>query len=212
MPTENPEVAAPNRLSLKEILWHFLHFRLEVITNRLSNELRALEKRIHILNGFAIVFDALDEIIRIIRRSDGKSDSAQKIMKRFPPDGEGGGLDEEQTDAILELKLYRLAKLEINVVLDELKKRKRRAREIRKLLAEDTKDTLASGRWRIVREEIEQLVQDYGKDKAGKTPLDHRCRRRTRNIRRGFHRCRRLSRLGHQRRMDQTTKANCGPE
>jgi len=53
VPTENPEVGAPNRLSLKEILWHFLHFRLEVITRRLENELAALEKRIHLLQGFA---------------------------------------------------------------------------------------------------------------------------------------------------------------
>ena len=168
VPTENPEVAAPSRLSLKEILWHFLHFRLEVVTKRLTNELRSLEKRIHILDGFAIIFDALDEIIRIIRRSDGKADSAQKIMKKFPVDGKGGGLDEEQTDAILELKLYRLAKLEINVVLDELKKKNKRAREIRKLLAEDTKDTNASGCWQIVREEIEGLVKDFGADQAAK--------------------------------------------
>ncbi len=168
VPTENPEVGAPNRLSLKEILWHFLHFRLVVVTERLSNELKALEKRIHILNGFALIFDALDEIIRIIRRSDGKADAAQKIMKRFPATNRNGGLDEEQTDAILELKLYRLAKLEINLVLDELKDKERRARQIRKLLAEDTQDTNASGRWQIVREEIEALAGQYTKDPANK--------------------------------------------
>jgi DNA gyrase/topoisomerase IV subunit A len=168
VPTENPEVGAPNRLSLKEILWHFLHFRLAVITERLTNELRALEKRIHILNGFALIFDALDEIIRIIRRSDGKADAATKIMKRFPASKKKNGLDEEQTDAILELKLYRLAKLEINLVLDELKDKNRRARQIRKLLAEDTRDTNASGRWKIVRDEIESLVQHYGKAPNGK--------------------------------------------
>lgn len=168
VPTENPEVGAPNRLSLKEMLWHFLHFRLEVVTERLTNELRSLEKRIHILNGFALIFDALDEIIRIIRRSDGKADAAKKIMKKFPATPRGGGLDEEQTDAILELKLYRLARLEINLILDELKDKKRRARQIKKLLAEDTKDTNASGRWQIVREEIEALVDGYGKDAVGK--------------------------------------------
>lgn len=168
VPTENPEVGAPNRLSLKEILWHFLHFRLDVVTQRLTNELRSLERRIHILNGFALIFDALDEIIRIIRRSEGKADSAKKIMRKFPADGKGGGLDEEQTDAILELKLYRLARLEINLILDELKAKNKRAREIRKLLNEDTKDTNASGRWKIVREEIETLVNDFGRDKSGK--------------------------------------------
>ena len=83
IPTENPEVGRPERLDLKQILWHFLHFRLEVVTKRLEHELAALKKRIHILEGFEKVFDALDEIIRIIRKSDGKADSAEKIMKRF---------------------------------------------------------------------------------------------------------------------------------
>ena len=166
VPTENPELGAPERLSLKEMLWHFLHFRLDVITRRLENELATLERRLHILEGFALIFDALDQIIRIIRNSEGKADAAAKIMKRFP--AEKGGLDEEQTDAILELKLYKLAKLEINLILDELKDKKRRARQIRKLLKEDTQDTNASGRWKIVREEIETLINDYGKHSDGK--------------------------------------------
>src|SRR6185436_3193992 len=109
IPTENPEVGRPDRLDLSQILWHFLHFRLEVVTRRLGHELAALERRIHILEGFAKVFDALDEILKIIRKSEGKKDAADKIMSRFK-------LDAEQTDAILELKLYRLARLEILVI------------------------------------------------------------------------------------------------
>ena len=161
IPTENPEVGAPKRVGLKEILWYFLQFRMQVVTRRLENELQALEKRLHILEGFVLIFDALDEIIRIIRRSDGKQDAAQKIMKRFP--ASKGGLDEVQTDAILELKLYRLARLEINLIMDELKDKKKRARQIRKLLKEDTADTNASGRWKIVRDEITDLLNTYGK-------------------------------------------------
>lgn len=161
VPTENPEVGAPSRLGLKEILWHFLHFRLDVVTRRLENELEALNRRLHILEGFVLIFDALDEIIRIIRRSDGKQDAAKKIMRRFP--AEKGGLDEIQTDAILELKLYRLARLEINLIQEELKDKRKRARQIRKLLKEDTADTNASGRWKIVRDEIIELVNHYGK-------------------------------------------------
>jgi DNA gyrase subunit A len=106
VPTANREVSGPMRLNLKAILQEFLNFREEVVTRRFQFELAALKKRIHILEGFAIVFDVLDETIRIIRKSDGKSDAADKIMKRF-------GLDEDQTDAILELKLYKLARLEI---------------------------------------------------------------------------------------------------
>lgn len=167
-PTENPEVGAPKRLSLREILWYFLHFRLDVVTARLENELAALEKRIHILNGFALIFDALDMIIKIIRGSDGKADAAAQIMKKFPADENGGGLDEEQTDAILELKLYRLARLEINVILNELKDKNKRARAIRKLLMESTSDTNNSGRWQIVREEIESLIEKYGQLPEGR--------------------------------------------
>jgi DNA gyrase subunit A len=162
IPTENPEVGAPARLGLKEVLWHFLHFRLDVVTRRLQNELAGLEKRIHILEGFALIFDALDEIIKIIRASDGKADAAVKIMKRFAQ------LDELQTDAILELKLYRLAKLEINLVTDELKEKHKRARAIRKLLEDDASDTATSGRWGIVREEIEAIIAEHGKSSGGK--------------------------------------------
>lgn len=163
VPTENPLVGRPERLGLKEILWHFLHFRLQVVTARLENELNGLERRVHILEGFIVVFDALDEIIRIIRKSEGKADAAAKIMQRFP--ASKGGLDEEQTDAILELKLYRLARLEINLIREELNAKQKRAREIRRLLKENTDDTNSSGRWAIVREEIEQLIEKSSKSK-----------------------------------------------
>lgn len=165
VPTENPEVGRPERLGLKEILWHFLHFRLEVVTARLEHELSVLLRRMHILEGFLLIFDALDEIIKIIRGSDGKADAAEKIMKRFP--AAKGGLDEEQTDAILELKLYRLAKLEINLIQAEFQEKQKRARQIQKLLKESTDDTINSGRWKIVREEIEGLINTYAKTQAG---------------------------------------------
>lgn len=146
VPTENEEVGRPERLDLHSILWHFLHFRLNVVTRRLSHELAALEKRIHILEGFEAVFDALDAILKIIRSSEGKADAAGKIIKRF-------SLDAEQTDAILELKLYRLAKLEILVIQKELKEKRRRANEIKKLLGEKS----GAGRWALVRSELEEI-------------------------------------------------------
>jgi DNA gyrase subunit A len=149
IPTENAEVGRPERLDLKSILWHFLHFRLEVVTNRLEHELEALKRRIHILEGFEKVFDALDEILKLIRKSDGKADAAAKIMKRFE-------LDAEQTDAILELKLYRLARLEILVIQNELAEKRKRARQITGLLKDE------EGRWKIVREEIEAIEKMYG--------------------------------------------------
>jgi DNA gyrase subunit A len=161
VPTEKAEVGRPERLDLSSMLWHFLHFRLEVVTRRLGHELAGLEKRIHILVGFETVFDALDQILRIIRGSDGKADAARKIMARFK-------LDEEQTDAILELKLYRLARLEILVIQKELKEKRRRAREIKRLLA----DAEGKGRWGIVRSELEELNATVGKANKRRTLIE----------------------------------------
>jgi DNA gyrase subunit A len=155
IPTENPEVGRPERLDLKQILWHFLHFRLEVVTKRLEHELAALKARIHLLEGFEKVFDALDEIIKIVRKSDGKADAAEKIMKRFE-------LDAEQTDAILELKIYRLARLEILVIRTELEEKRKRARQITALLKDE------AGRWRLVKDEIESIRTRYGSPPADK--------------------------------------------
>jgi DNA gyrase subunit A len=149
IPTENPEVGRPERLDLKSILWHFLHFRLEVVTRRLEHELAALKKRIHILEGIEAVFDALDEIIRLIRKSDGKTDAADKIMKRF-------SLDAEQTDAILELKIYRLARLEILAIRTELEDKRKRVRQINALLKDE------DSRWKLVRAELEEVSATYG--------------------------------------------------
>jgi DNA gyrase subunit A len=149
IPTENAEVGRPERLDLHSILWHFLHFRLDVVTKRLEHELEALKKRIHILEGFEKVFDALDEIIKIVRKSEGKADAAQHIIKRF-------SLDAEQTDAILELKIYRLARLEILIIRKEAEEKRKRARQIGGLLRNE------ESRWALVREEIEAIQKQYG--------------------------------------------------
>jgi DNA gyrase subunit A len=149
VPIEESDTGRPQRLELREALWHFLHFRLEVVTARLEHELEQLRKRIHILEGFEKVFDALDEIIRIIRKSDGKADAAEKISKRF-------ALDAEQADAILELKLYRLARLEILVIQNELAEKRKRARQINALLKDE------ESRWQLVREELEEIQKKYG--------------------------------------------------
>ena len=71
VPTENPDVGRPERLDLRSVLWHFLHFRLEVVTKRLRHELDELARRMHILDGFATIFDALDQILKVIRASEG---------------------------------------------------------------------------------------------------------------------------------------------
>ena len=152
VPTEQPGIGRPERLDLKAVLMHFLRFRLDVVTRRLEYELAALTKRIHVLEGFVLVFDALDEIIALIRRSDGKADAAKRIMEQFP-------LDAEQTDAILELKIYRLARLEILLIRRELKEKRMRAHTITQQLRDE------DSRWAIVREELVEVQQTYGDPK-----------------------------------------------
>jgi len=160
VPTEgNPEVGRPERLDVHQMLFYFLHFRLDVVTRRLEHELEALKKRIHILEGFEKVFDALDEILKIVRKSEGKADAAQAIIKRF-------SLDAEQTDAILELKIYRLARLEILVIRKELEDRRRRSRQITTLLKSE------ESRWDIVRIEIEEIQKRYGDARRTKISSD----------------------------------------
>ena len=160
VPTEgNPEVGRPERLDLHQMLFYFLHFRLEVVTKRLEHELVALKKRVHILEGFEKVFDALDEILKIVRKSEGKADAAAQIMKRF-------NLDAEQTDAILELKIYRLARLEILVIRKELEEKRRRTRQINALLKDEP------GRWGVVRVELEEIQRKYGDARRSKIASD----------------------------------------
>jgi len=153
VPTEQPDVCRPERLDLHEILWHFLRFRLDVVTHRLEHELATLKKRIHILEGLAHVFDALDAIIKLIRHSDGKADAAQKIIKRF-------SLDAEQTDAILELKIYRLARLEILLIKEELSSKSKRVRQINGLLRNEDR------RWKIVSDEVKEIQRAYGSTRS----------------------------------------------
>ncbi|MDG3004069.1 DNA gyrase/topoisomerase IV subunit A [Paludisphaera mucosa] len=149
LPALEAEVAVPSRLDLKTILQHFLDFRMDIVVRRLSYELKLLLARIHILEGFAIVFNNLDEAIRIIRASDGKADAAPKLIARF-------GLSDLQADAILETKLYRLGKLEIKDILEELAGKRKRAAEIQKLLDDEP------ARWAIIKEELKQIARAYG--------------------------------------------------
>jgi DNA gyrase subunit A len=163
VPTENPEISAPSRLSLLEVLRHFLDFRMEVVTRRLNFQLRKLNKAIHRLEGFETIFDALDELIALIRASEGKADAARKIMARF-------GLDEEQTESILELKLYRLARLEILLIQQELLEKRLEAERIQGLLGSEFE------RWNLVRRELIELKEAYADPRrtiiAGPSDLD----------------------------------------
>ncbi len=146
----------PRRLGIKDVLRYFLDFRYEVTCRRFEHELAQLKRRIHLLLGFVTIFDALDEVIKIIRASDGKADAAAKLMKRF-------GLDELQIEAILELKLYKLARLEIKVIREELAEKESAARKIEVILKSETK------LWGVIKDDLKQVVAEHGTTRRTKT-------------------------------------------
>ena len=141
-------VLIPARVSLVEMLRHFLDFRFQTVRRRFEFQLQQLEARIHILEGFALVFKGLNRAIGIIRRSDGKRDAAQKLMAAFK-------LDEDQANAVLELQLYRISRLEIDQIQAELKEKRAEARRIRKILESDQR------LWKVVRTELEQIAERF---------------------------------------------------
>ena len=142
------EVCAPERLDLYEVLRHWLDFRYTTVRRRFEYDLAKLRERIHILEGFAILFADIDEAIRLIRASDGKKDAAKKLMEAFP-------LDEVQTNAILELRLYKLARLEIAIILDELEEKRAAAAEIERILGSEAL------LWSRVRSELLEIRNLY---------------------------------------------------
>ncbi|MGB0679887.1 MAG: DNA gyrase/topoisomerase IV subunit A [Polyangiales bacterium] len=149
VPVGDMELPAPRRLDLVATLRHFLRFRMQVTERRLRHELREIERRIHILEALAIVFDALDEVIALIRESQGRADAARRLQDRFR-------FSEMQTDAILQLRLYRLAKLEILAIRTELAEQRAEAERLRQLLGDE------AARWQLIRTELGELRAEFG--------------------------------------------------
>ena len=149
VPTGEGDALTPRRVDLREVLVQFKAFRYEVTQRRLEFDLAQLLRRIHILEAFAKIFDALDEAIRLIRTSSNKADARTKLMVRFE-------LDHEQAEAILETKLYRLAKLEINDILAELKEKEKLAKQLQATLKSEGK------MWELIKGELTELVKAYG--------------------------------------------------
>jgi len=139
----------PEQLGLKPILQHFLDFRLVTVRKRFEFELAQSRRRIHILEGFQIIFNALDRAIKLIRESSGKADASEKLIKAFK-------LDEEQATAILDAQLYKIAQMEIQKILDELAEKAKKAAEIETILASEKK------LWDIVKSEMNGIAEKYG--------------------------------------------------
>ncbi|MBM4070132.1 MAG: DNA topoisomerase IV subunit A [Planctomycetes bacterium] len=139
----------PERLGLKEMLRYFLDFRFATVKRRFEYELEQLRKRIHILEGFRIIFNDLDRAIKLIRQSEGKADAAEKLMKAFK-------LDDIQADAILDAQLYRIAQMEIKKILNELKEKKAEAERIEGILRSNRK------LWGVIKDELNALGEKFG--------------------------------------------------
>ncbi|MEN0061577.1 MAG: DNA topoisomerase IV subunit A [Myxococcota bacterium] len=142
----------PEQLDLQQILRHFLDFRFETVKRRFTYELKKLQARIHILEGFEVLFGDLDTAITLIRNSDSKRDAADRLMEHFK-------LSEEQVEAILQLPLYRLAKLEVKEIQAELKEKRKEATKKERILKSKKK------LWAEVRKELVEIRRIYGDDR-----------------------------------------------
>ena len=139
----------PKVLTLRETMEHFLAHRMEVLIRRTQYELDAAERRAHILEGYIIALDNIDEVIETIKKSKDVETAKSRLMKKF-------SLSEIQAKAILDMRLQRLTGLERKKIEDEYK-------EIIKLI-EKLRGILDSERKRnnIIKEELTALRDRYG--------------------------------------------------
>lgn len=149
VPTKSGAACKPELLSLKRCLQHFLDFRQEVTERRLQFERKKLLERIHILEGLVLIYDALDEALRIVRKSDGRSDAAEKLRARFK-------LSEIQAFAVVDMRIYQLSRTNIDEVRKELTEKSARVAEIDRILKSKAKIA------QLVKKDLEEVDQKYG--------------------------------------------------
>lgn len=142
----------PHTLNLKDLIKYFVEHRHEVVMRRTRYELQEAEKRAHILEGYIIALDNIDEIIALIRGSRDPEEAKQGLIKKFE-------LSEIQAKAILEMRLQRLTGLEREKIQNEYE-------EIQKLII-DLKDILDNKdrRMDIIKEELDEMSDRYGDER-----------------------------------------------
>lgn len=142
----------PRILTLKELLQEFIHFRHEVILRRTRYELKKAEERAHILEGYRIALDHIDEIIQTIRSSHTTEEAQTNLMERF-------ALSEIQAKAILEMRLQRLTGLEREKIEQEY-------REVRELI-DKLKAILADEKlqFQVIKDELLEIKNMYGDER-----------------------------------------------
>lgn len=142
----------PQTLSVKAALRHFIEFRKEVVIRRAIYDLAQAEARAHILEGFAIALDHLDEIIALIRSAENASAARDQLMTRYD-------LTERQAQAILDMRLRALTAMERQRVLDELEELRIKIADLKDLLARD--DRILE----VVIGELREIEEKYGDDR-----------------------------------------------
>ncbi len=139
----------PGVRNLRDMLREWLQFRIDTVTRRLQFRLDKVSKRLHILDGLLIAYLNIDEVIRIIRENDKPK---PVLMKRF-------GLSDEQAEAILELKLRHLAKLEEMAIRTEQEDLAKEKAELEKLLG--SKARLKT----LIKKELKAIIAEHGDDR-----------------------------------------------
>ena len=145
----------PQTLSLKTILELYLKHRVNMVTRRSEFELREAKKRAHILEGYLIALDHIDEVIAVIKKSKDETEAKLKLMKKF-------GLSEAQTLAILEMQLRRLTGLERSKIQDELKMLRETIAYLESLLKDIFKVL------KVIKDELLYLKEKYGDERKTK--------------------------------------------
>jgi DNA gyrase/topoisomerase IV subunit A len=139
----------PERLGLASIIRYFLDFRYDKTVRRLEHTLAILQKRIHVLEGFALVFQDLDKALGIIRSARSRQEAEQGLRDNFP-------IDDEQIEAILETRLYKLVGMEIGKLLDERAAKKKEAQDISRDLGSPER------LWQIIDGELADIAAKFG--------------------------------------------------
>lgn len=142
----------PRILNLKDMMENYIKHRLNVIIRRTKFDLEAAEKRAHILEGYMIALDNIDEVIEVIKKSKDVPTAQEKLMKRFK-------LSEIQARAILEMRLQRLTGLERKKIEDEYKELLKTIERLKRILASDEL------RREILIEELKALKDKYGDER-----------------------------------------------
>ncbi len=148
----------PYTLNLKDLIIHYVAHRHEVIVRRTEYELREAEKRAHILQGYLIALDHLDEVISLIRNSPDPESARNGLMERFE-------LSEIQARAILDMRLQRLTGMEREKIIQEHKEIMALIEELKAILASEDK------RMEIIKTELQEVRDKYSDDR--RTEIEH---------------------------------------